>query len=289
MKLTLLCYNDIQQRSVESTSSSLPFDTKDKHLETPPLLPRQRSEPIVSTNASEPINRTTIEIHRRFVQRQNHEQRVLNVHLLSSTGPRYVLLVQVHKRVMYLKKFIEMLEAVETINQTLVIFSHDFIDPDINALVTNISFVPVMVRSDRSYSVSSRLTDASSTESTTEQRNAFPSAWIEYSMWSACYLGDSNLLSIFSTTVSGWISWSWSSWLSTWYSSTSVSTNLLRISFSLSLNIISTHFSRPTVNLTERWVIVGMTSSMLVRAFAFSSLRFVLLQQNWIVSPCYFV
>jgi hypothetical protein len=36
-----------------------------------------------------------------------------------------------------------MLQEVETINETLVIFSHDFIDPDINALVTNITFVPV--------------------------------------------------------------------------------------------------------------------------------------------------
>lgn len=159
MKLTLLCYNDIQQRSVESMSSSLPFDTQEKHVETPPLLSRQRSEPILWTNASETINRTTIEIHRRFVQRQNHEQLLLNNHVLSSTGPRYVLLVQVHKRVMYLKKFIEMLQAVETINQTLVIFSHDFIDPDINALVTNITFVPVMVRPERRYSDYSRLTD----------------------------------------------------------------------------------------------------------------------------------
>ena len=148
MKLTLVCYNDLQQRSIESTSSSLPFDTKAKHLDIPRSLPREITESTVSHNELTTINRTTIEIYRQFVQEQNQEQLVLNSHLLSMTLPRYVLLVQVHKRIVYLKKFIEMLQAVEKINQTLVIFSHDFIDPDINALVTNITFVPVMVRSD---------------------------------------------------------------------------------------------------------------------------------------------
>jgi alpha-1,6-mannosyl-glycoprotein beta-1,2-N-acetylglucosaminyltransferase len=66
-----------------------------------------------------------------------------NKKLFSSKTTRYVLLVQVHTRVVYLKKFIEMLRSVQTINQTLLIFSHDFIDPEINILVRKIEFVPV--------------------------------------------------------------------------------------------------------------------------------------------------
>ena len=77
---------------------------------------------------------------------KNDEQFMYNNHLFSPTTTRYILLVQVHTRVVYLKKFIEMLQNVETINQTLVIFSHDFIDSDINTLVTNITFVPVKIK-----------------------------------------------------------------------------------------------------------------------------------------------
>ena len=89
------------------------------------------------------IDRTTIGAHRQFVRNQNLKQYIRNRDLYSSTSTRYILLVQVHKRVAYLRKFIEMLGAVAMINQTLIVFSHDFIDPDINALVTNITFAPV--------------------------------------------------------------------------------------------------------------------------------------------------
>ena len=76
---------------------------------------------------------------------------MFNKHLFSSTYTRYVLLVQVHTRIVYLKKFIEMLQHVDKINQTLLIFSHDFIDSDINTLVTNITFVPVEYLQDVAY------------------------------------------------------------------------------------------------------------------------------------------
>jgi hypothetical protein len=136
-KLTSLFYYDLQQRSVDSSSSSLPFDTEEQNF---------KSSNLSLINPSILINRTAIEYHRQYVQRKNHEQFMYNSHLFSSTTTRYILLVQVHTRVVYLKKFIEMLQNVETINQTLVIFSHDFIDSDINALVTNITFVPVKMK-----------------------------------------------------------------------------------------------------------------------------------------------
>ena len=84
-----------------------------------------------------------IEYYRKYVKRKNSEQFMYNKNLFSSNTTRYILLVQVHTRVSYLKKFIQMLHEVHTINQTLLIFSHDFIDPEINKLVRNITFVPV--------------------------------------------------------------------------------------------------------------------------------------------------
>ena len=139
VKLTSIFYYDLQQRTIDS-SSSLPFDLKEQD---PKSSNSSTIAEIKSANSSTPINRTAIDYYRQYVQRKNHEQYMYNSNLYSSNTTRYILLVQVHTRVVYLKKFIQMLHNVEAINQTLVIFSHDFIDPDINALVTNITFVPV--------------------------------------------------------------------------------------------------------------------------------------------------
>jgi hypothetical protein len=127
IKLTSIYYCDLQQLSIESKPASLPFDIINKK---------------VSISS---INRTAIDYYRQYVERKNYEQLMLNKNLFSSKTTRYILLVQVHTRVVYLKKFIEMLQNVAMINQSLVIFSHDFIDPKINALITNITFVPVRI------------------------------------------------------------------------------------------------------------------------------------------------
>lgn len=134
IKLTSVFYDDLQNRSSEQLSSSLPF-VGDRNFNA-------------TDNAQimKPINRTEIENLRRFVTQKNDEQIMHNQHLFYPTKTRYILLVQVHKRHDYLRKFIETLRLVENINQTLLIFSHDFIDPDINVLVGNITFVPVRTK-----------------------------------------------------------------------------------------------------------------------------------------------
>ncbi|CAF0944092.1 unnamed protein product [Adineta ricciae] len=137
-KITTVFYYDLQQQSVDSSSLALPFDDTN--------LNRERSINATkppSSDTSLALNRTAIEYYRKYVERKNRAQFMYNAHLFSRTT-RYVLLVQVHTRVVYLKKFIEMLRSVETINQTLLVFSHDFIDPAINILITNITFVPVI-------------------------------------------------------------------------------------------------------------------------------------------------
>ncbi|CAF1285080.1 unnamed protein product [Rotaria sordida] len=142
-KITSIFYYDLQQRSIDSSSSSLPYDTEEKTKKFSNLSLFSIKTEIKSLNLSLIINHTTIEYYKQYVKRKNHEQFMYNSNLYSSKTTRYILLVQVHTRIVYLKKFIEMLQDVETINQSLVIFSHDFIDSDINALVTNITFVPV--------------------------------------------------------------------------------------------------------------------------------------------------
>ena len=171
IKLTSIFYFDLQQQQdIDSGSASFPFvggipkpDSNRKSIN------RTRPMPPVA------INRSAIRFHRQYVHRKNRQQHMLNRNLFSSTATRYILLVQVHTRVVYLKKFIEMLRDVQTIESTLLIFSHDFIDPDINALVTNITFVPVRRQRER-------ITPADSSHRS--------------------ILGDSDLLPIFTTALS---------------------------------------------------------------------------------------
>lgn len=122
-KTTSIFYYDLQDRSIDQTRSSLPFEIVK----------------IRSTNEN-----SSIESLRKFVEEKNFQQKMFNRNLFLSNQTRYILLVQVHKRVVYLKKFIEMLRVVDQINETLLVFSHDFIDSNIDELVMSIDFVPVI-------------------------------------------------------------------------------------------------------------------------------------------------
>ncbi|CAF5201355.1 unnamed protein product [Rotaria magnacalcarata] len=142
-KITSIFYYDLQQRTIDSSSSSLLFDIKEKTKKNSNISLLSAKNEIQSLNSTIANNLTTIEYYREYVKRKNHEQFMYNSNLFLSKTTRYILLVQVHTRVVYLKKFIEMLQVVETINESLVIFSHDFIDSNINSLITSITFVPV--------------------------------------------------------------------------------------------------------------------------------------------------
>lgn len=56
-----------------------------------------------------------------------------------------VIIVQVHKRLEYLRTLIKSLARVKFIESTLVVFSHDHIDDDINRLIAGINFTQVMI------------------------------------------------------------------------------------------------------------------------------------------------
>ena len=55
-----------------------------------------------------------------------------------------VIVVQVHKRITYLRHLINSLSQARDISKTLLIFSHDFYDEEINELVQSIDFCKVM-------------------------------------------------------------------------------------------------------------------------------------------------
>ncbi|XP_047480973.1 E3 ubiquitin-protein ligase BRE1A-like [Penaeus chinensis] len=75
----------------------------------------------------------------------NMEQRILNTHLFGPVSTdTVILLVQVHRRLEYLTHLVDSMKKVQGINDTLVIFSHDFWDDHINAFVQNINEFRVM-------------------------------------------------------------------------------------------------------------------------------------------------
>lgn len=125
IKLTSIYYYDLpEQSTIEIHSSGLANEFNEKN----------------SMNISEQV---TLKYARENVRKINNKQLMYNKHLFSSNHTRYILLVQVHTRIVYLQKFIQMLADLETIEQTLIVFSHDFIDLNINMLIRNITFAPV--------------------------------------------------------------------------------------------------------------------------------------------------
>ena len=85
-----------------------------------------------------------IEDLQKTIQLINEKQEILNFEIF---GPLLandlVVVIQVHNRVQYLSALIESLERTKGINQTLLIFSHDFFDPQINSIITSIKFCKV--------------------------------------------------------------------------------------------------------------------------------------------------
>lgn len=165
VKLTILFYNDLQRESANKIGGlSLPIERTQIEWK----------EKLVTN-----VDRKQIENLRNFVKEKNEKQKIFNEKIFSSPRTRFVLLIQVHTRIVYLRKFIEMLRSVEKIEETLLIFSHDFIDENINKLVETIDFVPVR----------KKLRD----------KPAFVDRRVSFS-------GDANILSVFSTSLSGRIS-----------------------------------------------------------------------------------
>ena len=76
---------------------------------------------------------------------RNRHQRILNWDKFGSNlePNESIIVIQVHNRAQYLMALIESLRSVDGIEKSLLIFSHDVFDLNINAIVTNITFTRV--------------------------------------------------------------------------------------------------------------------------------------------------
>ncbi|XP_011254972.1 alpha-1,6-mannosyl-glycoprotein 2-beta-N-acetylglucosaminyltransferase isoform X2 [Camponotus floridanus] len=82
---------------------------------------------------------------RRKIERANAEQKVYNEEAfgpLANDAP--IIVIQVHKRITYLRHLIVSLAQAKDIEQALLVFSHDIWHPDINYLVQSVDFCRVM-------------------------------------------------------------------------------------------------------------------------------------------------
>ncbi|CAH1730639.1 unnamed protein product [Chironomus riparius] len=81
----------------------------------------------------------------KLIERINDEQIIFNdLKYEALQNDSIVIVVQVHKRITYLRHLIQSLSQAKDISKTLIIFSHDFYDEEINKLVQNIDFCKVM-------------------------------------------------------------------------------------------------------------------------------------------------
>ncbi|XP_070490498.1 alpha-1,6-mannosyl-glycoprotein 2-beta-N-acetylglucosaminyltransferase-like [Chironomus tepperi] len=81
----------------------------------------------------------------KLIERMNDEQIILNdMKYETLRNDSIVIVVQVHKRITYLRHLIQSLSQADDISKTLIIFSHDYYDDEINNLVQNIDFCKVM-------------------------------------------------------------------------------------------------------------------------------------------------
>lgn len=95
-----------------------------------------------SRNAQQPRN---ISEMRREMARYNDAQTVLNEELFGPVlNDTVIIAIQVHTRLTYLRHLIVSLAQARSIDKTLLVFSHDYFDDSINALVQSIDFARVL-------------------------------------------------------------------------------------------------------------------------------------------------
>ncbi|RWS09928.1 alpha-1:6-mannosyl-glycoprotein 2-beta-N-acetylglucosaminyltransferase-like protein [Dinothrombium tinctorium] len=76
---------------------------------------------------------------------RNSQRKMLNFDKFGSLNSNdFIIVVQVHRRVKYLKLLIESLQQVIGIERTLLVFSHDFYEEEINRVIESILFARVV-------------------------------------------------------------------------------------------------------------------------------------------------
>lgn len=106
--------------------------------------PRNMSQHQMS-NFSEAPHHLSIEEIKRNIFRYNAAQTVHNEDIFGPVlNDTIIIVIQIHTRLVYLRHLIVSLAQAREIESTLIIFSHDFYDEEINELVQSVDFAKVM-------------------------------------------------------------------------------------------------------------------------------------------------
>uniref|UniRef100_A0A0X3PME2 Alpha-1,6-mannosyl-glycoprotein 2-beta-N-acetylglucosaminyltransferase n=1 Tax=Schistocephalus solidus TaxID=70667 RepID=A0A0X3PME2_SCHSO len=100
-----------------------------------------REEPLPSFRA--PLQKEIRSDLKGNVRKINQAQKIFGESFLR-VPPKFVLVIQVHERFENLIALIDSLSRVHGIEDTLLVFSHDVFLDEINSLVANIGFAPVL-------------------------------------------------------------------------------------------------------------------------------------------------
>ena len=107
------------------------------------------SNPTSSDTPGDPT-RTDKGLSRGFLESLNSKEIVYNSEKYQALAPDdVVFIIQVHKRIHYLRYLLESFEAAKGIEKVLLIFSHDYYDEEINNLIRSIKYTKVGTHSTR--------------------------------------------------------------------------------------------------------------------------------------------
>lgn len=97
------------------------------------------------TLSNEKYQQLNISEIQRSIERYNDYQTIINEEIFGPlSNDSVIIVVQVHKRITYLRHLIVSLAQSRDIARILLVFSHDFYDEEINELVQSIDFCKVM-------------------------------------------------------------------------------------------------------------------------------------------------
>ncbi|XP_038220317.1 alpha-1,6-mannosyl-glycoprotein 2-beta-N-acetylglucosaminyltransferase-like [Zerene cesonia] len=106
------------------------------------LTVHPRNNSANATDRTSPRNITDI---RRAIQMYNDAQTIYNEDIFGPVqNDTIIIAIQVHTRLTYLRHLIVSLAQAKDIDRTLLVFSHDYYDEEINNLVRSIDFTKVM-------------------------------------------------------------------------------------------------------------------------------------------------
>jgi len=115
-----------------SSHSSIPIqlDEKNEEIKLRKLLRRLNNEALIQ-------NENFI---KELIQQELNNQKNSSINRIYSAPKFFVILIQIHSRISYLKELIESLSNTRHIRETLVIFSHDVYNEEMNNLIKSITF-----------------------------------------------------------------------------------------------------------------------------------------------------